>query len=626
MKKLKIAMICDMVPGQAGGSYASTTRFAELLINRGHQVLIIAARDSRQPITNKYGNIPIYQFFSIPIPGSNRYYFHSFPKARELEKIFSENKIDIVHIMFPTYSCYIARKVAERLHIPVIAHFHTQPENVSIFLPSFLRLPFIHNLITSYLVWFIKMAKITVSPSQLGKEIIKESNPSLLVTVISNGIDLSKFQKKMTDPFFEKYNLSKSDKHILCVARFTKEKDIETLVRAMRFILEKASGMHLEIIGTGPLEKHLKQLCFELGIVGHVSFLGKISEEDLIMAYNACDLFVLPSHVELEGMVVLEAMACRNPILIADSKTSASKYFVRNNGLTFKTGNSRDLADKALKILMDDDLREKMSNESHKDAQEYDINKSVDKLEKTYESVLESVSKVYKASIVIPAHNEEKNIEKTILAVLDQNYPDFEIIVVNNASTDKTAELARLYPVKVVDEPRKGLLAARERGRIVATGDIIVQIDADCLPENDWLARGLSHFNDSRVVAVAGPYYYFDANRFFRTFSLILQKYVYFAMNKIVQIFKTGAILIGGNSFLRAEALARAGGYNTSIVFYGEDTDTAKRISKQGRVIFDTKLIQKTSARRFKSEGTIKITILYFYHFFKHIFQKDTDD
>ncbi|MFA6307205.1 MAG: glycosyltransferase family A protein, partial [Patescibacteria group bacterium] len=101
-----------------------------------------------------------------------------------------------------------------------------------------------------------------------------------------------------------------------------------------------------------------------------------------------------------------------------------------------------------------------------------------------------------RASVVIPAHNEEKNISATIRALLAQSHPDFEIIVVNNASTDRTAEIAEGFPVKVVHESRKGLLWARERGRLEATGDIVVNIDADCLPDEDWLSRGTAHFLD----------------------------------------------------------------------------------------------------------------------------------
>ena len=140
-----------------------------------------------------------------------------------------------------------------------------------------------------------------------------------------------------------------------------------------------------------------------------------------------------------------------------------------------------------------------------------------------------------KISIVIPAYNEEKAIESVIDACLKQTYPDFEIIVVDNASTDKTSELAQKKKVKVVLENRKGLLWAREAGRKVATGQIIANLDADCLPDPDWLQKGAMHFSDEKISATTGPYDYYDGSKFFRSFSLFTQKNLYSLISIILQ-------------------------------------------------------------------------------------------
>jgi len=222
-----------------------------------------------------------------------------------------------------------------------------------------------------------------------------------------------------------------------------------------------------------------------------------------------------------------------------------------------------------------------------------------------------------KVSIVIPAHNEEESIASTLGAVCALEYPDFEVIVVDNASSDKTGEIARTFPVTVVREDRKGLLFARERGRQAATGEIIANVDADCLPSKNWLSKNVPYFSDSHVAAVSGPYDYFDGTRFFRFSSLLIQKTTYVFLNKILNYTHKGGVLIGGNNMIRASVLADIGGYDTSILFYGEDTNTAKRVSSKGKIVFHPQCVMKTSARRFKKEGFLKITIKYFYHFFK---------
>lgn len=379
MQPLRIAIVCDLVPGQAGGSYISAVRFAELLSIKGHHVILIGARDSRQRPVSEYKGIPMYQFFSIPVPGSNRFYFQSFPSKNALKKLFIKEKIEIVHTMFPSYSCFMAKRAAKELKIPVVAHIHTQPENILIFFPKFIQTKFINNLILRYLAWFVRGAKQIICPSELGKKIYNDFDPSLPIKVISNGINMEHFYKQ---------NINATKKEILFIGRFTAEKDPETLIKAMFEILKTDSNIKLNLIGTGPLEEKMKTLVKRQKAENNIKFLGKVSEEDLLKAYNSCSLFALPSKVELEGMVVLEAMACGKPIIIADSETSASKYFVKNNGFLFKPDDYKDLAEKALRILNNDQQREQMGEKSYKNALEYDINNSVKKLEEVYYSVL----------------------------------------------------------------------------------------------------------------------------------------------------------------------------------------------------------------------------------------------
>lgn len=227
-----------------------------------------------------------------------------------------------------------------------------------------------------------------------------------------------------------------------------------------------------------------------------------------------------------------------------------------------------------------------------------------------------------KISIVIPAHNEEKYITKTLKAVCNLDYPDFEVIVVNNASTDKTGEIAKTFPVKVVYERRKGTLFARERGRLEAKGEIIAGLDADCLPEPDWLKKGVSFFKDPKIVSVGGIVDYWESSKFIRKFFILGQKYIIPINNEILQFLELGGNIFGANNFIRASALEKIGGFNTKITFYGDDTNTAKRLTKIGKVVFTNKIIVKTSYRRYKDKGFFKLLVIYLFYYFKEIAKK----
>ena len=118
-------------------------------------------------------------------------------------------------------------------------------------------------------------------------------------------------------------------------------------------------------------------------------------------------------------------------------------------------------------------------------------------------------------SFVVPAYNEEKHLTKTLIAItseIERTGCKAEIIVVNNASTDGTRELAASFPeVVVVDEPVKGLVQARRAGFLRASGDLIANVDADTIVPEGWLNRVLAEFRHRPgLVALSGPYIYYD--------------------------------------------------------------------------------------------------------------------
>ncbi|MFA6476014.1 MAG: glycosyltransferase [Candidatus Paceibacterota bacterium] len=222
-----------------------------------------------------------------------------------------------------------------------------------------------------------------------------------------------------------------------------------------------------------------------------------------------------------------------------------------------------------------------------------------------------------KLSIVIPAYNEEAGLAHC-LGYVEQGIKGYEdvveVVVVNNASTDRTKEIALGFPfVNVVDEERKGLVRARQAGFVNSTGELIGNIDADSQLPVGWVAKVLMEFeNDSKLVALSGPYIYYDLSPAVN----FLSKFFYAIGLAVVWFdqlfFKKGAMLQGGNFILRRTALEAIGGYRVDLFdFYGEETDVAMRIEKVGKVKWTFSLPMETSGRRLKTEGTIRIALRY---------------
>lgn len=217
-------------------------------------------------------------------------------------------------------------------------------------------------------------------------------------------------------------------------------------------------------------------------------------------------------------------------------------------------------------------------------------------------------------SLCIPAYNEEKGIAECIDYVTKNAGGKFhEILVINNASSDRTAEIAKsISGVRVVDEPKKGLVMARQRAYITATGDILAFIDADTRMPIGWYEKVVETFESNQnVVCVSGPYRYYDCptwHKFLTTWSWILFAYPIY---KLI----TGYLAVGGNFAISKKALDAMGGFDTSIAFYSEDTDIARRAHKVGKVVFRLDLIMPSSGRRFVGQGFFRTGWLYYTNF-----------
>ena len=232
-----------------------------------------------------------------------------------------------------------------------------------------------------------------------------------------------------------------------------------------------------------------------------------------------------------------------------------------------------------------------------------------------------------KISFVIPAYNEEGLIGACLASILadTKNLPyQYEIIVVNNASTDNTKKIAVSYShVQVVDEPKKGITKARQAGYNVATGDIIANVDADNILPSGWTKKVCEEFlYNKKLVGLSGPLEYYDLPSWikFEVKIFYMLGYISYIINNYV--LKTSGMLQGGNYIIRKSALDQIGGFDTSLNFYGEDTDIARRLQKVGFVKFTFRLPMYSSGRRLQKEGVVLAGWRYIINYFSMLIYK----
>jgi len=203
-----------------------------------------------------------------------------------------------------------------------------------------------------------------------------------------------------------------------------------------------------------------------------------------------------------------------------------------------------------------------------------------------------------KISVVIPAYNEEDWIELPLKSLERQSFNgEYEIIVVNNASTDDTEEIAKGYGVQVIDEPKKGYTRACQTGFDAAKFPIIAVTDADTKVSENWLTEISKTFSDPDVIGAYGPITFHDASGYLNW----LAKYGFSAFLKLNSVLGKPHF-DGFNMAVSKEAFEEVGGFNLSMKS-ASDVDLSQRLKNHGKIIYNKDMTVKTSARRLEDWG-----------------------
>ncbi len=196
-------------------------------------------------------------------------------------------------------------------------------------------------------------------------------------------------------------------------------------------------------------------------------------------------------------------------------------------------------------------------------------------------------------SVVIPTLNEAKYLPPCIAALKAQTYTDFEVIVIDKASTDATLQMCKSAGWHVYQQVTPGISAARAEGFAKAKGEIIASTNADTAVPSDWLETIARTFTDPRVVGTYGPVFFLEGRTapFYR-FMNVMSK-LFFGLSHLAG--RDHAI--GENFAVRKTAYEKIGGFNLKLPT-AEDVDLNYRIRSIGKIVYHPGLVAFTSNRR----------------------------
>lgn len=211
-------------------------------------------------------------------------------------------------------------------------------------------------------------------------------------------------------------------------------------------------------------------------------------------------------------------------------------------------------------------------------------------------------------SIIIPTYNEEASITTCLESLCHQtlNRDEYELIVVDGNSKDRTCELARAYADEVITQTSEKVGGARNDGVLRAQGDIIATTDADCIIPSEWLEIIKNDFESHNIVQLYGTVYPIEEG--------IKHKISIMGANIFSQIgyyTRTLYYTLGCNTAFDKRAFISAGMYR--CIDAGDDLEIARRMRKIGRVMLDDRMKVGFSMRRFQQFGTIKSVYEWLY-------------
>ncbi len=366
-KRLRIAMVLDVYDDLNNGAVISTRRF-EKLLSENHDIKIISTGIEDH---NRVALPSFYLPLVKKIMEKMKFTF-AWPSKEILYKAFAD--VDIIHNQFSFFLGMKTIRIAREMEIPVISTFHVQPENMlyNVGIKSKLLIKLFYKF---FLRTVYNKSDAVICPSGFSRDELVKNGLTVPNYIVSNGIM----------PMFHQKDVKRDEKLkdkfvILSVGRLAREKRHDVLIEAVKRSKSRDS-IYLMICGTGPMKKKIEE---EGKTLGYNPVEGYITQDKLVDYYNKADLYIHPSEIEIEGMTILEAIACGVPAMVSDSPKSATKQFALDSRFIFKNADPEDLAKKIDYLIMNRQELKKAKTDYLELAKTYKIESSAEKLEEIY--------------------------------------------------------------------------------------------------------------------------------------------------------------------------------------------------------------------------------------------------
>ena len=372
---MKVIQVCPRFYPDLGGVETHVKELSKHLTQLGVEVEVYTT----DPIGNlpKRGRVDGFDIHRFRSYSYNGIYSFSPELFSSLKKI---SGVDIVHAHdYQDYGVLAAYLSKKKFQKPLVYTPHYHPMGGSKWRTIAKG---IYNAVLGGCLF--KNADAVIAVSRYEKNLLDQQfhlNSRKLI-YIPNGINYEKFSN------FKKRVYSNKKQIILYVGRLEKYKGVQFIISALKKIIE-VENCELRIIGDGSYKKELINFVEKLGIADHVSFLGKVSESDLIEAYISSDVFVMTSQYEAFCIALAEAMAYALPVIATKVGGMPELIDHGQHGFLIDYPPQRDvLAKTAIYLLENKETARKMGLEGRINILSYSWRSSAEKLLELYKNLL----------------------------------------------------------------------------------------------------------------------------------------------------------------------------------------------------------------------------------------------
>ena len=372
---MKILIVIDQFDNSNNGTTISARRFAKGLQESGNEVYVVSTGDKKDEYKFNLKELPLPPGISHIVKSQGMSF--AIPNTEILEKAISN--VDIVHFYMPFFISKAGLKICEKLKVPHTAAFHVQPENITYSIGLGTKTRVNDFIYTHYRDSFFNHFTHIHCPSKFIANELKKHGYTAKLHVISNGVDeeFKYYGKEKLPEFKDKFVIS-------MIGRYSNEKRQDVLIDAVSKS-KYSNKIQLVLAGKWPKEAKYKKLGENLVNSPIMRFYNT---EDLINLLKSTNLYVHSADAEIEAISCIEAFACGNVPIIANSPNSATKQFALVKESLFEAGNSTDLANKIDFWIEHEDYRKEMEVKYSKCADNYRLKDSIKKMEEMFEDAI----------------------------------------------------------------------------------------------------------------------------------------------------------------------------------------------------------------------------------------------